>query len=34
VWRGVTYEIRGPSNIRVISENAMEMPLTSSAVSI
>ena len=34
VWRGVTYEIRGPSNIRVISENAMEMPLASSAVSI
>jgi len=34
VWRGVTYEIRGPSDIRVISDNGLALTRVSSAVSI
>lgn len=34
VWRGITYEIRGPSNVRIVSGNVMDMPLVPTAVSI
>lgn len=34
VWRGVTYEIRGPSDVRVISDHGLAMPRVSSAVSV
>ena len=34
VWRGVTYEIRGPSDVRVIHDNNLTPPLASAAVSL
>jgi len=34
IWRGVVYEIRGPSSIHIISSNTMDVPRVSTSVSI
>lgn len=33
-WRGVTYEIHGPSDIRVIGDQGLALPRVASAVSV
>lgn len=34
VWRGVTYEVRGPSDVRMLDEGTIQTPLETSNVSL
>lgn len=34
VWRGVTYEIRGPSDIRILGDRGLAMPQAANSISV